>query len=236
MIQKIVYMNLDRSIDRNAWFLENMELAGVPMEIVQRVPSRDWQDYDSVEDTLHQMNKESGYAPHILISKHRCTEDNKVPYLRGQTAYLWTVSDVLNSIIDSDAITLVLHDDTSLVSWEDLISSFDGIMPCLHKYYRPLHVIQLTNGRHNWLPNPVIPFNHVWNYGVSCPHEGALVFSYFGASRMLSLIQYNWEFLMNMEKMLYEHFNNYNTFHPIDSNRFVKILDSPRTITDDQNF
>lgn len=231
MIDKIIYINLDRSLDRKAWFLENMEAAGVPMGIVERFPAKDWQDYDSVKDTIRQMNKASGFAPHILTSEHRCTKDDEVSMLRGVAAYVWTVSDVLKSIIDSDTTTLVLHDDTAIISWDNLISSFDGLLPWLDSYHKPLHAIQFIYGKTNWLPNPVMPFNEIWNHGIAIPHEGAVAFSFHGASRMLALMQYNSEHLMNMEKLLYEHFNNYNTFHPRDGIQFMKVLDSPRTIT-----
>ena len=42
MIDKILYVNLNRRPDRNEWFLDNMENAGVPMEIVKVFPARDW--------------------------------------------------------------------------------------------------------------------------------------------------------------------------------------------------
>ena len=54
MIDKILYVNLNRRPDRNEWFLENMENAGVPMESVKVFLAHDWIDCGRIskkEDT-----------------------------------------------------------------------------------------------------------------------------------------------------------------------------------------
>ena len=42
MIDEILYINLNRRPDRNEWFLDNMENAGVPDGDVKVFPAHDW--------------------------------------------------------------------------------------------------------------------------------------------------------------------------------------------------
>jgi len=224
LIEQIFYLNLDRRPDRNAWFLENMEAAGVPMEIVERVPGKDWQDYDSVTEMLEQMYKEDGFAQHLRQSSDnpRHSED-----WIGYTAYVWTVSTALKRIIDSKKLTLVLHDDCSLKSWLDLESDLKRILKNANRTQdnKLFHTIQLSYDLHaSILRNAVIPYDHIWNYGIQAFREDAIIYNYFSACRMLALVQGTHECLHAMESMLLEHFNNRYSFHPNDPRRFTRIM------------
>ena len=119
MIQEILYLNLDRRPDRNEWFLTHMEKAGVPMEIVKRIPAKDWKDYESVSDTLIQMKNEDGFAQHLFESKPEWLDTYLDSSYQGITAYIWTMSKALKRIIESKKYTLVMHDDCSVRLWDD---------------------------------------------------------------------------------------------------------------------
>lgn len=229
MIQQILYLNLDRRPDRNEWFLENMEAAGVPMEIVERVPAKDWRDYSSVQDTLIRMNREDGFAQNFFASTPQFHKGTLEPDWRGRTAYAWTMSKALKRIIETCKLTLVLHDDCSIISWDDLTSALSSI-----KYH--LNVVQLSYDIHvNLQRNVILPYNQIWNYGIQTFREDAIVYSFTGASRMLSLIQGTHEHVQMVESMLLAHFNNLTTFHPVDRTRFIKTMEvhNPRDIFSD---
>ena len=62
MIDKILYVNLNRRPDRNEWFLKNMENAGAPMEIVKVFPAHDWIN-------CGKMSKKEVSSPKIALHK-----------------------------------------------------------------------------------------------------------------------------------------------------------------------
>ena len=138
MIQEILYLNLDRRPDRNEWFLTHMEKAGVPMEIVKRIPAKDWKDYESVSDTLIQMKNEDGLAQHLFESKPEWLDTYLDSSYRGITAYIWTMSKALKRIIESKKYTLVMHDDCSVRLWDDLIFALNYVKDVSH------YIIQLS--------------------------------------------------------------------------------------------
>ena len=205
MIEQILYMNLDRRTDRNEWFLESMEKAGVPMELVERIPAKDWKDYDSVEDTVKEMQKD-GFA---LELKYFWKAD-----MRGHVAHVWTNSIVFRRIIEDDKITLVLHDDCSVKSWDELNIMLDTLSDFKDKVRRLLHVIQL----HSSLDGQIRPFDHpVYNeyFGFGARQFGdiANIYSETGADRVLRLTQGLRGPLGSVEMILHEHFNNFSSLH-----------------------
>ena len=227
LIEQIFYLNLDRRPDRNAWFLENMEAAGVPMELVERIPAKDWREYGSVTETLERMYQEDGFAQH-LIGEQSSDNPRDSEYWIGYTAYVWTVSTALKRIIDSKKLTLILHDDCSLKSWLDLESDLKRILKDGNKTQdgELLHAIQLSYDLHPSIPrNAVSPYDHIWNYGIQAFREDAIIYNYFSACRMLALIQDTHECLHSMESMLLEHFNSFKSFHPNDPRRFTVLME-----------
>ena len=238
MIEQILYLNLDRRPDRNEWFLENMEAAGVPMGLVERIPAKDWQDYDSVKEILIQMNKEDGFAQHLF--RKPSDDPRMADSWRGITAYVWTMSKVLRRIIDDKLFTLVLHDDCSLISWSNLISDLQHVVksPSLTRDDKLLLAIQLSYDLHApILRNAVLPCDHIWNYGIQGFREDAIVYSHFAACRMLALVQGTHECLHTTQAMLLEHFNNRHSFHPNESRRFTihmsDMMHNPSTIREE---
>ena len=230
-IEQIYYINLDRRPDRKAYFLTNMESAGVPMELVKRMPAKDWRDYDSVKDTLNQMYREDGFAPWLVDKRAFWHEDRRSDECRGETAYAWTMCKILKNICQNGKNTLVMHDDVSLHSWSDLTSCLDTI-----HLDGVIHAVQLNYTLSAVISrNPVVPYNHIWNFGIQTFQEQAVLYSFWGASRMLALTQGTHEHLFMVESTLLNHFNNRHTFHTVDSARFIKRMPrNPREIKTDE--
>ena len=228
MIEKILYTNLDRSAERKEWFLSTMAGVGVPIEIVERVPAKDWKDYDSVEDMLIQMEKADGFGRFMFSSEMQSHPEMLSDERRGIAAETWTVCLGLRRIIETGVNTLLMHDDCSILSWQDLIECVERL-----PYFQ---VIQLQWG--NWeyrLRNAVLPYDHIWNSGIQCIGNEAVVLNPPGASRMIALIQGTYEGPFNMEEMLIDHFNNRNAFHPNDCRRFVtKFIGGPRVVRSEE--
>ena len=220
MIERILYSNLDRRPDRNEWFLENMELAGVPMELVERVPAKDWRDYDSVEDTVKAMQKD-GFALNFPPVGHWARKGLLHPDQRGETAQSWTFSVVLRRIMNDEKRTLFLHDDFCLLSWEDLIGSlecFNDIKFQLIKLH--WHVAPE--------PSPNESFNDIFNYGVYGLSDGAVIYSAAGANRVFALQQGINDALSTVETIIRLHFNNDRCFHPREPEKFCHYFSLER--------
>ena len=228
MIRNIIYLNLDRRADRKNWFLEHMESAGVPMEIVTRVNAKDWQDYDSNEDTVKRM-REDGFGLNYQAVDYRMQ-----PLHRGEYAYIWGMSQCLLQAANNGGLTLIMHDDATLRSWKQLNDSLDLIL--IHhwktrKLGNRTHLIQLSyNILVGKTRNATIPHDNIWNYGIQAHREDAIIYSPSGASRMLALIQGTHHGLYCPENILVEHFNNYHSFHPCDPRYFTHTL--PNNIRD----
>ena len=221
MIEKILYANLDRRPDRNAWFVENMELAGVPMDIVERIPAKDWKDYNSVKDTVKAMQKDglglNFSLPHIRPVVFHWK-------LRAFTAQFWTMAGILKRIINDKKNTLVLHDDFCVREWEDLVNSlrcFDNYVPMRGG----LHLIKLEWGvsiASNFPTPSVSRYNERWNCGVFGLSEGAIIYMPSGARRMFALQQGLFDgHPESLEDLAITHFNNNNSFTAQEQGRFV---------------
>ena len=227
MIEQILYLNLDRRPDRNEWFLENMEAAGVPMELVERVPAKDWRDYDSVEDIVKAMQKD-GFGKLFFESKHHhyFLGDER----RGRAALIWTVSCALRKIVETDKVTLVLHDDCAVRSWNDLTSELNEAQ----QYFagdKDLHVIQLSYDMWtNIFPNPCVRLSGTWNTGIHSIREDAVIYGYHGARFMLQLVQGGLGDLNTVEHCLYMHFNNQNSLHPVNNERFTVTMEEQKIV------
>ena len=215
MIEKIYYLNLDRRPDRKEWFLSSMAGAGVPMGIVERMPSKDWQDYHSVQDMLVRMEVEDGLPQKCLIPNADLDREKFDIDWRGKTAYIWTMSKILKRIIEANETTLIMHDDYSLISWEGLTSALEHL-----SFFQ---AVQLGYDLHEAIPrNTVVPYNHIWNYGIQAYREEGIAYTIRGASRMLALLQGCYEGIRMVEDVLLDNFNNRWTFHPVDREKFTK--------------
>ena len=142
MIDKVIYVNLDRRPDRKSWFLSEMDKMGVPPDIIERFPAKDWKDYDSFSSFTDAV-KEDGILGELL----QFDMDN--PSLVGWDGHgLWSNACCLKKVIDSDQTTLIIQDDTALnIEWESLLSLLEPLDP--HKHFdnwrNNTRIIQLDN-------------------------------------------------------------------------------------------
>ena len=226
MIEKILYANLDRRTDRNEWFLENMELAGVPMDIVERIPAKDWKDYDSVEDTVKEMQKD-GFALNFPPVGHWARKGLLHPDLRGEIAQYWTFSIMLQRIMNTENTTLVLHDDFCLKSWEDFTNAFE----CFKGVDFQLIKLQWHVAPS---PSPNDAFTDIWNYGVYGLSDGAVVYNLSGANRVFAL-QQGIVGRPTIETLIQLHFNNDRCFHSREPHRFVHYFPLPPNVGRDSD-
>ena len=209
LIEQILYMNLDRRPDRNAWFLENMETAGVPMEIVERIPAKNWRDYDSAEDIIKAVQKD-GFGLNIDLSY--------IQTPMGDLGVIWSSAIALRQIVEDDKITLLIHDDFCLTDWGELADK----TACFFN----MNMLQIVNLQYVERDNEYITiyldkrYNDDWFYGAA-GGEGHLVFSPEGARRMLALVQ-GLDRLTPVEAMAYEHFNNLTNFHSAHYDRLIQ--------------
>ena len=219
MIERILYSNLDRRPDRNEWFLKNMEAAGVPMELVERVPAKDWRDYDSVEDTVKAMQKD-GFALNVK-GRHSIL----APDFRGLIAYIFTASCMLKKVIDEGRMTLMIQDDCRLKSWEDLIDCLRPVSRFVENTGSHLQVCQLLYAQTLERNNICEPYGKdgVWEYGIKNAGDAAFICSFWGAEKILAIMQGGHTILNQIENILYLHFNNYRSIHPVDSARFMEF-------------
>ena len=211
-------MNLDRRPDRNEWFLKNMEAAGVPMELVERVPAKDWRDYDSVEDTVKAMQKD-GFALNFPPVGHWARKGLLHPDQRGVAALYFSWSIILHRIINDDKVTLTFLDDFCLLSWEDLI----GSLKCFNDI--KFQLIKLHAGS-SPPPHHERRFNDIFNYGVYGLSDAALIYSPSGANRVFAFQQGINTNLVLLELLLPTHFNNDYCFQTREHLRFCHLLDS----------
>lgn len=211
MIEKILYVNLDRRPDRNEWFLGEMETAGVPMEMVERVPGKDWKDFYSIELLLKAMEAD-GFLPNVELGMP--------PRERfGSCGNAWSQCCYMRKIIASGQTTLVMQDDAALaIPYEDLLLSLKSLE--IVKY---IQVIQLewVDVVGEWARELEMRPNHCeifqpdfqWAYGIRGFGDKAVIYTPFGAAVMLGIMQSAISVPMPPEASLYQWFNNYESFH-----------------------
>ena len=209
MIEQILYVNLDRRPDRDAWFLENLENAGVPMERVERVPATDWRDYPDMT-TLLKAIQADGFGLNVTELE---------PQRKGDYAFIFTEYRCLRRIISDQKWTLLMQDDVALIGWDDLQESLSMIDPHPHR----THIIQLEWRLHD-RPNCCVPYAKggcIWSHGIRGTGDKAVIYSFIGADKMLSLSQGGMG-LHGVEGLLKDNFNSYPSFHPNEPQNFIK--------------
>ncbi len=222
MIEQILYINLDRRTDRNEWFLKEMEAANVPMDIVERIPGKDWRNYSNCE-TLLEAIQGDGFAL-------EATKQDAHPRLQGTWVCSWAYCLALQKIIESQKTTLLIQDDIGLaVPWADFLKKFETLTEIKDLWVIQLEWVDVPDAR----PNICVPFNSEWMHGIRGVSDRAVVYTYWGAVRMLGFMQGCMHLLIPPEEVLYYHFNNYNSFHPLVVEHFVKH--SPHRTPSDVN-
>ena len=212
MIDKILYVNLNRRPDRNEWFLDNMEKAGGPMEIVKMFPAHDWQDYGSIADIIRAM-QDDGFALNLargLPPSHRF----------GSIGNIWSHCCCLRQIINSGDHVLVMQDDVRFdIPYDELLAM---LQPVVQKV-KGFHIIQLEWAEvvGEWAkdsdlqPNLCYPFenDYRWSHGIHGLGDKATIYSPTGALAMLGLLQNYISGPVSQELAAYHHFNNHKSAH-----------------------
>lgn len=212
MLDKILYVNLDRRTDRNEWFSENMELAGVPMDRVERFSAHDWQDYDSISHIVKAMQRD-GFALNLARG---------LPPLSrfASIANIWSHCCCLREIVESGADVLVMQDDVCLdIEYAVLSDQLINVVERVPGF----HIIQLewVEAIGEWAdgcdlqPNLCYPFegDYRWSHGIHGLGDKATVYSPTGALAMLGLLQNYISIPVSQEAVAYFHFNNHKSVH-----------------------
>ena len=219
MVERILYINLDRSTSRNEAWLSGMEAAGVPMEIVERVPGKDWQDHSGIPEQLKAMQAD-GFGANAVAWR-------LLDHQRGVLGCLWSMCICLRKIIDFNEPTLLLHDDIILnMPWSEFVASL----------HHPLQVHRLLLVQLQWdmdmarllYSAETLISDPRWCYGIGGPSERATVFTEWGARRAFALAQGCLESLIEVEEVIFNHFNNYQTVHPVNPDDFIKYIKADR--------
>lgn len=114
-IQRIDYINLDRSTERNATFLEALEQLGTDMSMVHRYSGYDRRDYASTDDFIGTLGKAYPHFKKAPIYEHRI----------GEYGLIASAQSVLQRVKESGQISLVCHDDVQLLR---PLSDFDALV------------------------------------------------------------------------------------------------------------
>ena len=171
LINKILYINLDRRPDRNAWFLSNMEAAGVPMKLVERIPAKDWQDYPNVQAQLEAM-KADGFGLNIDPTHPTIYH----PKNRGSYACMWSQCTALRKSVDTDFV-LVIQDDVSLnIMWDELLNATKSVVDIVHGLWTiQLESTGFSPDEHHTL-RPIISQDSRWRSGIGSIGEKAVIY------------------------------------------------------------
>lgn len=224
MIDQILYVNLDRRSDRNEWFLNEIKKTKVPMDIVERVPAKDWQDYPDNVSLLKAMQAD-GYALNI-------PDEAATMGRRGFYAWQWTQCACLRRVVRENRTTLLMQDDAVLnMEWSELQAHL-AVLPENNNFLK-IWAIQLY-----WYeppyhrPNVNIPYEGgdrngwLWNYGIRGVGNKAIIWTPPGANRILAMMQGGFEQLYETEGSIYENLNCYKTFHPKRWEGIIKLMSS----------
>ena len=192
MIEQILYINLNRRADRNEWFLKEMKAANVPMDIIERIPGKDWRSYSDCEALLEAIQAD-GFALEV-------TKQDAHPRLQGTWACSWAYCLALQKIIESKKTTLLIQDDIGLaVPWKDFLKKFEALADIKDLWVMQLEWVDVPDAH----PNICVPFNSEWMHGIRGVSDRAVVYTYWGAVRMLGLMQGCMRLLIPPEEVLY---------------------------------
>lgn len=126
-IEKIYYINLNRSQERNRVFRENMQKIEIDMSIVHRNPGHDVRDYKNFND----------FKTDIQSSQ---PDWNPVLKSFGNLGFLWSIREILKLIIETQCISMMLWDDVMLKRPLNDFNRLLSFIPpkdfkCLQVYY-----------------------------------------------------------------------------------------------------
>ena len=100
-IERIDYINMDRSVNRHKLFLETLKNLGVDMSIVHRYAGHDVRDYSGIEAFRAAAEK-----------AHPCFKSLRNYDRAGNTGFLWSTLGILHVVRARGQISLTCHDDT----------------------------------------------------------------------------------------------------------------------------
>ena len=108
-LDRIVYINLEKSPERNEAFIEHMSQVDGAMDILERFNAHDGRDYDSQESVVDAAVTDGlDFYTAFKLPKYAWVG-------RGTLACFWSYFSILRTAIDRGETTLVLYDDRPLV-------------------------------------------------------------------------------------------------------------------------
>lgn len=146
-IQRIDYINLDRSIERNKAFLENLRDLGVDMSIVHKFSGYDVRDFQDIADLAEFASRKFPEFENLVVDYNRA----------GTLGFLLSTWAILHVIKESNQISLVCHDDVLLKYHLDVYNALLGKLPsdnfkCLqigncevNDHHRPFTISHMEN-------------------------------------------------------------------------------------------
>lgn len=173
MIEKIMYVNLERRWDRREWIENEFSQKGVPSDIIHRFVARDHRDFADFESICQAINEDGFQSP---------------PY-RGvyqTTAFAgcnWSQLRVLREIANGSAVTCVFEDDWCFrYPWDEILNYLAFLTP-----YRP-DIVQLAGtSRAEVLKDlPKTPHEVPGWYKDGVGRHWGVIYTPKGAERMLT--------------------------------------------------
>ena len=145
-LDRIVYINLERSPERKEMFIEHMSQVDGAMDILERFNAHDGRDYDSQESVVDAAVADG-------LDFYAVFKSPKYAWVgRGTLACFWSYFSILRTAIDRGETTLVLYDDRPLVQPAVFrnpprsISELNEVLSILETEPVPFRALQLAWG------------------------------------------------------------------------------------------
>ena len=138
-LDRIVYINLERSPERKEMFLEHMSQVDGAMDILERFNAHDGRDYDSQESVVDAAVADG-------LDFYAVFKSPKYAWVgRGTLACFWSYFSILRTAIERGETTLVLYDDRPLIrpNSDLTITELNEILSRLESEPVPFLVLQL---------------------------------------------------------------------------------------------
>ena len=211
IIDRILYINLDRRTDRKQLFLDRLEKSGAPMEIVDRLSAKDWQDYLNAESLMSAMHQD-GVAVNFDI-------EHVIENYMSHYAYVWSYTIAYFQVFNRDQNTLILQDDIHLLRpWSDFSDAVDTIDADDHIFLAQAFWREWPE------PRAHLTYNRHWQYGIAGVGDKAVLCTKQGARRILAITQSMLSYTMSTESALLEFFNNKHTLHISNGTLFWETI------------
>ena len=180
-IERIDYINMDRSMDRNKVFLETLKNFGVDISIVHRYAGPDVRDYSGIKEFIEAAEK-----------AYPCFKSLENSDRAGNAGFLWSTLGILHVVRENGQISLTCHDDTLIRYPLNVYNEFLDKIPS-HNF----KCLQIQNcERYSYPPNAPIRIHmekqrkvcpEIWE-NFRCAGDRMFIISPTGADMMIAAI------------------------------------------------